>query len=59
MYTVRHTGGLALNSDFFLRNKLREVKSKSETASPWYIEHKRGLLATTEGDGADRNVLWF
>jgi hypothetical protein len=34
VYSVRDTGGLALNSDFFLLHKtLREVKSKSLMAS--------------------------
>jgi hypothetical protein len=32
-YTVRDTGGLALNSDYFLHKTLREVKSKSLMAS--------------------------
>ncbi len=39
-YTVRDTGGLALNSDFFLHNTLREVKSKSLTASRSISKHK-------------------
>ena len=37
---VRDTGGLALNSDFFLHNTLREVKSKSLTASRGISKHK-------------------
>ncbi len=44
-YSVRRPGGLALNSDFFLHNTLREVKSKSLTASRGISKHKRGLLS--------------
>jgi len=40
VYTVRHTGGLALNSDFFLHKTLREVKSKSLMASRSISKHK-------------------
>ncbi len=49
VYVVRHTGGLALNSDFFFRNTLREVKSKSLTASRGISKHKRGLLSYDGG----------